>query len=179
MAASASASLSIARTTQDKESKSVVQIQPAAQGFFLQVLDPSGTVVGNASVLIFSDPTAKVIRVNTNEAGQVRIADLPIGSYSVNISATGFKDLRLIHVAVPSRQVVTLEVGRTILIADPEIPEVPLKSSPIPTQLSEPSSAMLAQPSLGSPPPMRSKPTGSTEHRNVFRRFFSKLGRVL
>jgi len=72
LAASLSVSLSIARTTQEKESKSAAQIQPAAEGFFLQVLNPSGAVVGNASVLILSDTSAKVIHANTNEVGQLR-----------------------------------------------------------------------------------------------------------
>jgi Carboxypeptidase regulatory-like domain len=179
LAASLSVSLSTARTMQDKESKPAAQIQPAAEGFSLQVLNPSGAVVANASVLILSDTSARVIHANTNDVGQLRIADLATGSYFISISAIGFKDLRLIHAAVPSRQVVTLELGSTIIIDDPSIPEVPLKSSPIPTQLSEPSSGVPVPPGLGSSPPMSSKPTDSTEHRNVLRRFLSKLGRVL
>jgi hypothetical protein len=55
------------------------------------VTDSSGAVVPNAAVTVENIGTKLTRTATTNEAGNFRINDLPIGTYRVAVAAPGFK----------------------------------------------------------------------------------------
>jgi hypothetical protein len=55
------------------------------------VTDPSGAVIGGAKVTVTQKATGSVREDTTNGAGQFNIPSLPPSTYSVSISAAGFK----------------------------------------------------------------------------------------
>jgi len=67
------------------------------------VTDPSGAVVPNVTITITQTETGRAITSNSNDAGQYVVPDIPIGHYTVKVSATGFK--------VAERTGIVLNVG--------------------------------------------------------------------
>ncbi|HBY59661.1 MAG TPA: hypothetical protein DEH78_07540 [Solibacterales bacterium] len=57
------------------------------------VLDPSGSAVPNVKVTITNTNTNQTSEVTTNEAGQYRVPNLPIGLYKIAFAANGFKSV--------------------------------------------------------------------------------------
>src|ERR1700728_2375048 len=55
------------------------------------VSDPSGAAIANAAVTVTDSGTGLGRDTVTNEAGIFVYPDLPIGSYTLKISAAGFK----------------------------------------------------------------------------------------
>jgi len=55
------------------------------------VTDASGAVVPNAKVAVIQTTTNLKMETATNEAGQYRVPNLPIGDYKVTFEASGFK----------------------------------------------------------------------------------------
>jgi len=68
------------------------------------VKDASGAVVGNAHVVVKSSALQGDKSLNTDATGYYRFANLPPGTYSVEVSAKGFKSVK--------REGVALEIGR-------------------------------------------------------------------
>jgi len=64
------------------------------------VLDQSGAVVPNATVTIKSEQKDTTTNVQSNASGQYRIDHLVPDSYTVTITAAGFKTLTVNHVQV-------------------------------------------------------------------------------
>src|ERR1700736_396324 len=58
------------------------------------VSDSSGAAVPDATVTAENAGTAAVRTVTTSNTGAYRIADLPVGTYKLSVSATGFKTAR-------------------------------------------------------------------------------------
>ncbi len=58
---------------------------------FGTVKDQSGAVVANAAVTVSDAATAVSRTVSTNDSGGFVAANLPPGTYTVTVSATGFK----------------------------------------------------------------------------------------
>lgn len=80
------------------------------------VLDPSGAVVPNASVIVQNQGTGAAWNLTTDSSGNYIASALPVGSYRVTGSAQGFKtkvneDLRL-QVSDRLRVDITLETGQ-------------------------------------------------------------------
>src|SRR5262249_31932723 len=59
------------------------------------VRDKSGAVVPNASVTLTNEQTGVSYRQQTTASGLFSFPALPVGSFSVNVEATGFKTARL------------------------------------------------------------------------------------
>jgi hypothetical protein len=55
------------------------------------VTDPAGAVVAAAPVEATNAETGVVYRATTTNAGSYTITDLPVGTYSVSVTVTGFK----------------------------------------------------------------------------------------
>src|SRR5262245_54059636 len=68
------------------------------------VKDPSGAVVANAQIEVFGPSLIGTRRVKTDEAGAYRVTALPPGTYSLTISASGFRTYK--------QPGITLTVGR-------------------------------------------------------------------
>src|SRR5579871_4629058 len=92
--------------------------QGATSGSILgTVSDPTGAVVPNASVQIKNVETGQVQQAPTDVQGRYTIADLPIGNYEAQVSASGFQTMvrRGITLTVGAQAVVdfSLQVGQS------------------------------------------------------------------
>ena len=80
-----------------------------------QVIDPSGAVIANAQVQVFSQTGEIASSTNTDSQGRYEIAELPAGVYRVEFVSTGFQKTVVQGVSlgggVERRQDVTLRVG--------------------------------------------------------------------
>jgi hypothetical protein len=74
------------------------------------VSDPSGAVVPGAKVVATNTATALNVEMLTNAAGAYSFSDLPIGTYSVRVSFTGFQTYERSNLVVISGQSVTIDV---------------------------------------------------------------------
>lgn len=79
------------------------------------VTDPSGSVVPNVKITIVNTQTGANYDTQTNEVGQYRVPNLPIGTYKLTFEAPGFKsfvrDTIALNVAQVNRVDATLQVG--------------------------------------------------------------------
>ncbi len=78
------------------------------------VKDPSGAVVGGASVVATQKGTGVTRSVSTSEAGVFTIPLLPPGMYSLEVTAGGFKKLTLAEVAVRISEVTALSLSLAV-----------------------------------------------------------------
>lgn len=80
------------------------------------VEDPSGAVIRAAIVTAVQTGTQLKFRATTNESGQYDLMQLPLGEYSLTVSAPAFKETVdqhvVLHVGDRRRQDFTLEVGK-------------------------------------------------------------------
>jgi len=79
------------------------------------VTDPSGAVVAGAQVSISNESTGLKRQTTTDANGTYRVLDLPQGIYTIEVTATGFKPLKVANVNVAIGQVnatdLQLQVG--------------------------------------------------------------------
>jgi hypothetical protein len=90
--------------------------QTAATGQIVGIVsDPSGAVIGGATVTVKSADTGITRSVTSNETGSYTVPLLPPGKYSVTVSEPGFKTTTSTDTAVPAATSttvnLTLEVG--------------------------------------------------------------------
>src|SRR5262249_38732090 len=79
------------------------------------VTDPQGALIPNAEVTITNTLTGQAIRTNTNDRGHWVVPSLSTATYTVSVSAPGFKkvekrDVKL-DAGIPATVNITLEVG--------------------------------------------------------------------
>ena len=82
------------------------------------VQDPSGGVIASAKVEIVSEATGQVVRdLTTDSSGSFTATLLPVGSYSVGVSAAGFATTKftgvLVRVTETTRMTAALKVTQT------------------------------------------------------------------
>ena len=81
------------------------------------VLDPSGAAIPQATVLAKEIKTGAEHTITTGGTGQYSFPDLPPGTYSLVISATGFKNVQSSEIVLTAQQVqrfdVSLQVGNS------------------------------------------------------------------
>jgi len=81
------------------------------------VTDPSGASVAGATVKMTGVDTRQVHTFTTDTAGDFRFPNLPVGSYTLEVSASGFKAYRqtgiVLEVAHNVSQNVALQIGAT------------------------------------------------------------------
>lgn len=79
------------------------------------VTDQSGAVVPSAQVTVTNDATGLKRQTTTDAAGNYRVLDLPQGNYTIEVTASGFKPLKIANVSVVIGQVnakdLQLQVG--------------------------------------------------------------------
>lgn len=79
------------------------------------VTDQSGAVVPSAQVTVTNDATGLKRQTTTDAAGTYRVLDLPQGNYTIEVTAGGFKPLKVTNLAVVIGQVnakdLQLQVG--------------------------------------------------------------------
>jgi hypothetical protein len=149
-----------------KRSIPLLQIQLAQVGLALEVVDPSGAFISNAQIVIRNEDTGKEILRETDATGQLRIADLPPGSYEITATARYFTNARL-HLSLPSKEIVRLRLDLAVLMGEVvEVQGVETQSSIVPTTLVEPA-------------PPKSQPIERPQQRhNLLQKLFSGLRRV-
>src|SRR5580658_9321503 len=67
--------------------------QTATASISGRVTDASGAAVPNATLTIKNTATSATQTASTDEQGRYALLDLPIGSYDLTISKTGFQNL--------------------------------------------------------------------------------------
>jgi len=90
------------------------------------VIDPSGAVVANASVVATNVATSVEYRTISSSAGQFAFQDLPLGAYDVVASAAGFETLKVNNVPVSAGGMYTISARltmasvatKTVVVAD-------------------------------------------------------------
>jgi len=101
------------------------------------VMDPSGAVVPNATVVVHNDDTGADVRtVPTGSTGNFNITNLPAGRYKVTVNSAGFqtyvaKDV-ILNVAEKHTLNIALKTGQTTAIV-----EVTAENTPIQTTTAE------------------------------------------
>ena len=80
------------------------------------VSDESGATVPSATVTIVEDQTKLTRRQDTNENGSYSFVNLPIGSYGIIVSHTGFQTLAIPSIQVQANR--TASVNATLTIGD-------------------------------------------------------------
>jgi hypothetical protein len=81
------------------------------------IYDPTGAVVPGAAVVATNIATGVASATTTSNTGQYRISNLPVGTYKLTVSASGFTKAELNNVTVDLNKTatanVTLQVGET------------------------------------------------------------------
>ncbi len=78
------------------------------------VRDPSGAALTGVDVRATNTATGVVFPGQTNEAGIYTISGLPVGSYTIQISQTGFKEYKRTDVQVFTAQVLQINADLTV-----------------------------------------------------------------
>lgn len=82
------------------------------------VYDASGAIVPNATVVAKNDATGVESSTNSTAAGEYHLSNLPPGTYSITVTATGFTKAELRGVAVTLNKITTanvkLDVGTNV-----------------------------------------------------------------
>src|ERR1700754_4714237 len=59
------------------------------------IYDPTGAAVPGAAVTVRNDATGVEINVKSGSAGEYRVPNLPVGTYMISVTATGFGKVEL------------------------------------------------------------------------------------
>jgi hypothetical protein len=143
LAAMISVGPAFAKAPLTKNGPALFQIQPAQTGISLEVVDVTGAVVPKARVTIVNEKTKVKVDGETDARGQLRLVDLPAGSYEVTVLVPGFKILKQTHVSVPSKTPsrLQMEVGASLgVVVTVGEPQTEPKPAPVCKTLSNPSS---------------------------------------
>jgi hypothetical protein len=87
--------------------------------------DPSGSVVPGATVTIVGDQTKLTRTLQTTENGSYDFVNLPIGSYTISVTHTGFQSLNIPSIQVQANRTATVnatlkigQVGESITVEE-------------------------------------------------------------
>jgi len=78
------------------------------------VTDPSGAVVAGANVRATNNGTGVVLSTVSTSDGQFSFQDLPLGSYKISVTASGFQQTNVDNVTVTAGQIYTLPVRLSV-----------------------------------------------------------------
>ena len=88
--------------------------QQTLGGITGEVTDPSGNVIPNATVMVTGEQTALTRDTKTNGTGAYTIVNLPIGTYTLTYTATGFNAQKTQHIAVQADRTATVNASLKI-----------------------------------------------------------------
>src|SRR5262249_13789297 len=74
------------------------------------VTDASGAAVSGASVQAVNDDTRQLHQTVSSSAGEFTFQDIPLGTYTITVSATGFETVKTTKVPVSAGAVYNLPV---------------------------------------------------------------------
>ncbi len=75
------------------------------------IYDPSGATIPDASIAARNEATGVESATRSTSSGQYRLENLPVGSYQLSVSATGFSRVEWTGILVPLNQTVTTNVS--------------------------------------------------------------------
>ncbi|MGA8025814.1 MAG: carboxypeptidase-like regulatory domain-containing protein, partial [Bryobacteraceae bacterium] len=78
------------------------------------VYDPTGATVSEAAVIAHNTETGVDVSTTSRSAGEFRFENLPVGAYTVTVSASGFTKAEVANVNVQLNQTVTTNVKLAI-----------------------------------------------------------------
>lgn len=80
-----------------------------------KITDPNGAAIGNASITVLNSSTNQSFEITANDSGEYSVQSLPPGTYTLNVSSAGFKNLTATNLNVRpglrSKFNASLEVG--------------------------------------------------------------------
>jgi len=110
------------------------------------VVDPSGGAIAKATVLFHRDSGDVSRQATSDREGRFTVGGLPLGGYTVDVSAQGFTNVTRKDVVVSSGQPVTLSlrlpvgnVTQQVTVSSADSDSVAAELSPIQTPLDTPS----------------------------------------
>jgi Carboxypeptidase regulatory-like domain/TonB-dependent Receptor Plug Domain/TonB dependent receptor len=117
--------------------------QETTAGLQGTVKDPSGASIANANVEVTSPALIGVKRLQTDQGGYYRFANLPSGTYTITVTATGFRTSKQENISLevghlPSIDV-TMQVGtlaETVEVTE-QTPVVDVTQSKVQTNISD------------------------------------------
>ena len=98
--------------------------QSTLGGITGDVADPSGSVIPNATVTVVAEQTALTRTATSTATGSYSFVNLPIGSYTLTITAAGFETQKTPHINVQGNRTATLNVQLKIAAAAGQTIEV-------------------------------------------------------
>src|SRR5581483_8796196 len=118
------------------------------------VYDPTGATVPNAPVVATNDATGIESPTVSTSAGEYRIPNLPVGTYTVTVNAPGFAKAKVADVSVPLNQTVTanitLQVGQTATTVEVSTAAVAIDTSTAQVQATFETKQMMDLPTASS-----------------------------
>jgi hypothetical protein len=98
--------------------------QQTLGGITGEVTDPSGGEIPNATVTVKAEQTSLTRETKTNDTGAYTFVNLPIGTYTLSYTATGFNVQKTQHIAVQADRTATvnasLKIGETTTTVEVE-----------------------------------------------------------
>ena len=101
-----------------------IRAQLTLGGITGEVTDPSGSVIANATVTVVDEQTSLTRTVTTTSSGTYSFVNMPIGSYTVTITASGFGTQKTPHITVQGNRTATLNVTLKVAAAAGDTIEV-------------------------------------------------------
>ncbi|HVZ83243.1 MAG TPA: TonB-dependent receptor [Terracidiphilus sp.] len=96
---------------------SLALAQQTLGGITGDVTDPSGSVIPNATVTVTDEATAFTRSTTTNETGVYAFVNLPIGTYTVTFTASGFDTQKTPHITVQGNRTASLNAQLKVAAA--------------------------------------------------------------
>ena len=85
------------------------------------VQDSTGAVVANAKIVLLGTDTGYTRETVSTSAGAYSFQDLPLGNYSVTITAAGFSQKKIDGIAVRPGQVYALDISVSIATSNEQV----------------------------------------------------------
>ena len=85
------------------------------------VVDSSGAVVANAKIVLLGTDTGYTRETVSTSAGAYSFQDLPLGNYSVTITAAGFSQKKIDGIAVRPGQVYALDISVSVATSNEQV----------------------------------------------------------
>src|SRR6266702_4720941 len=93
---------------------SIVESQTFRGGINGSVTDQSGAVIPGAQVQVTNDDTDASRTAESSSGGEYSFQDLPIGSYTIKVVASGFQNLKVSKVPVSAGTIYSLPLKLSI-----------------------------------------------------------------
>lgn len=74
------------------------------------VADPSGAVVGNASIEVKNTATGVVVKTVSTSTGNYTAPQLPVGSYDITVTVSGFKTFKRTGLDLAAAQIMRIDI---------------------------------------------------------------------